>query len=335
MSLKRPLSHRRINHFYSHWGINFRGFFRALSGILLGKKLGGGSSITQQLARNLFLTPKFTISRKIKEMLLAIQIEKRYTKDQILTFYCNKIFFGGSIYGVGAAARYYFGKSIREINLAEAALLAGIIPGPNNIYNVFKRPENAINRRNFVLTRMREMKFIKANEYQNALKAKLPEKPFDINKDSVGDYFTEETRKYLEGKYGENLLYKGGLKVFTTLNGYLQAWAEEALRQGLRDLDKRRGWRSEDRLFNLLENKQDPKTHILPSWENEKIEVGRVLEGIVTEVGAKRAYTRITDYQGELTPENAQWTKKTLPKLLKKVMWHYLKYWPLIRTKKN
>ena len=139
-SLKKAIIAAEDNQFYSHWGINFRGFVRAVGGVLLRKKWGGGSSITQQLARGLFLTPEFSLSRKLQEMLLAIQIEKKYTKDQIMTFYCNKIFLGGSIYGVEAAARYYFGKSVREINIAEAALIAGIIPNPNGMYAVFKRP---------------------------------------------------------------------------------------------------------------------------------------------------------------------------------------------------
>ncbi len=145
--LKNALVAAEDNQFYSHWGINFRGFIRAVGGVLLHKKWGGGSSITQQLARGLFLTPEFSISRKLQEMLLAIQIEKKYTKDQILTFYCNKIFLGGSIYGVEAAARYYFGKSVREINPAEAALIAGIVPNPNGHLRDFQahgeRPEAA------------------------------------------------------------------------------------------------------------------------------------------------------------------------------------------------
>ena len=137
--------------------------------MLLRRKWGGGSSITQQLARGLFLTPEFSLSRKLQEMLLAIQIEKKYTKDQIMTFYCNKIFLGGSIYGVEAAARYYFGKSVREINLADAALIAGIIPNPNGIYAVFKRPQNVLKRRNYVLLKMMLLKQISIKEYQEAL----------------------------------------------------------------------------------------------------------------------------------------------------------------------
>ncbi len=315
-SLKKAIIAAEDNQFYSHWGINFRGFVRAVGGVLLRKKWGGGSSITQQLARGLFLTPEFSISRKLQEMLLAIQIEKKYTKDQILTFYCNKIFLGGSIYGIEAAARYYFGKTIKEINLAEAALIAGIVPNPNGIYATFKRPENVLKRRNYVLLKMLLLKFISDKEYQEALTVKLPEKPSDAGNESLADYFTEDARKYLEAKYGDNLLYKGGLKVFTTLNGEMQRWAEDALREGLRTLDKRQGWRG-GRLFNLPENKLDINKYRLPAWENAKIEPGQIIEGIVLEVSRTRAIVRIAGFAGELRAAEAQWTKKSLARLLR------------------
>ena len=315
--LKKALVAAEDNQFYSHWGINFRGFVRAVGGVLLRKKWGGGSSITQQLARGLFLTPEFSISRKLQEMLLAIQIEKKYTKDQILAFYCNKIFLGGSIYGIEAAARYYFGKTVKEINLAEAALIAGIVPNPNGIYSVFKRPENVLKRRNYVLLKMLALKSISSKEYREALEVKLPEKPSDAGNESLADYFTEDTRKYLEAKYGDNLLYKGGLKVFTTLNGEMQKWAEEALREGLRTLDKRQGWRSRSMHFNLLENKLNIDTYRLPAWENARIEPGQVIEGVVLEVGRNRAAVRIAGFRGELPAAAAQWTRKPLTRLLK------------------
>lgn len=315
--LKKALVAAEDNQFYSHWGINFRGFVRAAGGVLLRKKWGGGSSITQQLARGLFLTPEFSISRKLQEILLAIQIEKKYTKDQILTFYCNKIFLGGSIYGVEAAARYYFGKTVKEITPAEAALIAGIVPNPNGLYSVFKRPENARKRRNHVLMKMLLLKFISAKEYQEALAAKLPEKPSDAGSESVADYFTEDTRKYLESKYGDNLLYKGGLKVFTTLNGEMQKWAEEALREGLRALDKRRGWRSREKLFNLQENKLGISKYQLPAWENVKIEPQQIIEGVVMEVSKAKATVRIAGFTGEMPAAAAQWTRKPLLRLFK------------------
>lgn len=316
-ALKKAIVAAEDNQFYSHWGINFRGFIRAVGGVLLHKKWGGGSSITMQLARGLFLTPEFTLSRKLKEMLLAIQIEKKYTKDQIITFYCNKIFLGGSIYGVEAAARYYFGKSVREIGPAEAALIAGIIPNPNGIYSVFRRQERVLKRRNYVLLKMMLLKSIGIKEYQEALAVTLPEKPADAGSESLADYFTEDTRKYLEAKYGDNLLYKGGLKVFTTLNGETQKWAEEALREGLRNLDKRRGWRSREKLFNLAENNLSVDRYRLPAWENARIEANQIIEGVVMNVGKGKALVRIAAFTGELSAAAAQWTRRPLARLFK------------------
>jgi penicillin-binding protein 1A len=315
--LKKAIVAAEDNQFYSHWGINFRGFIRAVGGVLLHKKWGGGSSITMQLARGLFLTPEFSLSRKLKEMLLAIQIEKKYTNDQILTFYCNKIFLGGSIYGVEAAARYYFGKSVREITVADAALIAGIIPNPNGIYSVFRRRENVLKRRNYVLLKMMLLKSISVNEYQAALAVKLPDKPADAGSESLADYFTEDTRKYLEAKYGDNLLYKGGLKVFTTLNGETQKWAEDALREGLRALDKRRGWRSREKLFNLAENSLSVEGYRLPAWENARIEANQIIEGVVLEVGKSKAVVRIAAFKGELAAAAVQWTRRPLARLFK------------------
>jgi penicillin-binding protein 1A len=315
--LKKAIISAEDNQFYGHWGINFRGFVRAVGGVLLRKKWGGGSSITQQLARGLFLTPEFTLSRKLQEMLLAIQIEKKYTKDQILTFYCNKIFLGGSVYGVEAAARYYFGKTVKEINLAEAVLIACIIPNPNGLYAIFKRPGNTLKRRNYILLKMLLLNAINKNEYQQALAVKLPEKPFDAGSDSLADYFTEDARKYLESKYGDNLLYKGGLKVFTTLNGETQRWAEDALREGLRALDKRRGWRSRDKLFNLTESKLDVSAYQLPAWENIKIEPNQIVEGVVLEIGKSKVLVRIAAFKGEMKAAAAEWTKRNLPRLFK------------------
>lgn len=303
--------------FYRHWGINFRGVFRAVAGKVFHRNWGGGSSITQQLARNLFLTPEVSISRKLREMLLAIQIEKKYSKDQILTFYLNKTFFGGSVYGVEAASRYYFGKSAREINLAEAALLAGIIPSANRIYSIFKYPANCIRRRNYVLQQMGVMGLITVAQYDAAVRVKLPVKPHDINKEPLADYFSEEIRKYLEARHGETLLYKGGLRVYSTLNRDMQEWAERSLREGLRAVDKRRGWRIRNKLFNLRENKLDLKTYVVPSWENGRIEPEEVVEGVVTEVSDKRVAARINGYIGELTPENARWTQRKFTKILK------------------
>jgi len=307
------------NQFYSHWGINFKGTMRAIIGQIFNKNYGGGSSITQQLARDLFLTPERTWSRKLQEMLMAIQIEKKYSKDQILTFYCNKIFLGASVWGVEAASKYYFGKSVRNINLAEAALIPTIMPAPNGKYNVYLQPENCLKKRNSVLNRMLELKFITADQYREAIAFPLPKKPFDISEEEVGDYFVEETRKMVEAKYGDIRLYTGGLNVYTTLNVEMQKWAEQALKEDLRDLDKRRGWRG--KLKNLIlsaDSTIDIEAAQLPSWKRLKIEKGEIVEGIVMSVANQGAVIKIGDYRGMLAAENAQWTRKELKRVIQK-----------------
>jgi len=318
------------NQFYSHWGVNFRGTLRAVLGVLTGKEMGGGSSITQQLALNLFLSRGTTFSkkvgRKLKEILMAIQIEKRYSKDQILTFYCNKIYLGASVYGVEEAARYYFGKSVRDINLAEAALIPTIMPSPNGRYNVFNNPGNCLKKRNYILERMLDMKFITKEQYQEAIKVPLPRKPYDTEKEEIGNYFVEDVRKSLELEFGDQQLYTGGLRVYTTLNSEMQKWAEGALKEGLRALDKRIGWRTKPGLLNLLttNNNSENKLNIetddiqLPTWKWLKIDQGKILEGVVLEVTNQYALVRIDRFKGKLVAADAKWTRRTLPQILKK-----------------
>jgi penicillin-binding protein 1A len=317
------------NQFYSHWGVNFRGTFRAVLGVLTGKEMGGGSSITQQLALNLFLDRGSTFSkkvgRKLKEILMAIQIEKRYSKDQILTFYCNKIYLGASVYGVEEAARYYFGKSVRDINLAEAALIPTIMPSPNGRYHVFNNPGNCLKKRNYILKRMLDMKFITKEQYQEAIKIPLPRKPYDTEKEEIGNYFVEEVRKSLESEFGDQQLYTGGLRVYTTLNSELQKWAEDSLREGLRTLDKRIGWRTKPGLLNLLTtNNSENKINLdkddiqLPNWKWLKIDQGKIVEGVVLQVTKKYALVRIDRFKGKLDAADAMWTKRLIPQILKK-----------------
>ncbi len=324
------------NQFYSHWGINFKGTSRAIIGVLTGRELGGGSSITQQLALNLFLDRGTTFSkklfRKMKEILMAIQIEKRYSKDQILTFYCNKVYLGASVYGVEAASRYYFGKSVRDITLAEAALIPTIMPSPNGRYDVFLNPGNCFTKRNYILKRMLDMKFITEAQYRQAIKVPLPRKSFDIEREEIGNFFVEDVRKDLEEKFGDQRLYTGGLRVYTTLNSEMQVWAEKSLEQGLRQLDKRIGWRSKPGLINLLASpgEKGNKTNLetgnipIPSWKELKIEPGKILEGIVLEVSNvpevsnSSALVRIDRFKGRLNPADAKWTRKKLTQILKR-----------------
>ncbi len=304
--------------FYSHWGINFKGVVRAITGIVFGKRKGGGSSITQQLARDLFLTREVSVSRKFNEMLLAIQIERKYSKDQILNFYLNKIFLGASVYGVAAATQYYFGKPIKDITVAEATLLAAINPNPNRLFNVFSNPENCRNKRNMTLKQMLFLGYINKKQYEEAIKAELPKEPHETIKESIGDYFLEEIRKSIESKFGETLLYQGGLKVYSTLNSQMQKWAEESLREGLRELSKRRGWRSDNHPFNLIKNQLDLDEYALPEWKHMEIRENEIVNGIILKANNKQASIRVDTYRGRLKAADASWTKKPLSRILKK-----------------
>ena len=319
--LRKAIITAEDQQFRSHWGINFKGIFRAILGVIFKRDYGGGSSITMQLARGLFLfneRMERTFSRKLKEILLAIQIERQYSKDQIFTFYCNQMILGPSVYGVEAASKYYFGKSVKDIDLAEAALLAAIYPSPNGKFHVFRKQRNCIRRRNYIIKRMLESGLITKEQYSEAIKRELPEKPYEKEKDIKGDYFCEETRKYIKSKLGVSLLYEGGLKVYTTLNSEMQKWAEESLREGLRELDKRRGWRKSTKVFNVIKEKKDIEEYKLPSWKKVRIKKGEILEGIVLRVNNRRAIIRIDEYQCKLSAKNAKWTKMKLTRLLKK-----------------
>ncbi len=319
--LKNAIIASEDSGFKSHWGISFTSIFRAVSGVIFKKNLGGGSTITMQLARNLFLfeeRKQRTFSRKLKEILLAIQIEKKYSKDQIITFYCNKIPFGGPAYGVEAASRYYFGKSAKDINLAESALLTAIIPSPNGRYNIFKNPDNCRKKRDQILKKMLYLGLVSKEEFEDALKVELPSEPFDDDEYEIGSYFVEEIRKDLESKFGDTLLYEGGLKVYSTLNSEMQKWAENALQGGLRELHKRGGWRTKKKLFNIIKEKIDPETYEHKSWEKLKFEKGVFTNGLVTGVNNSKVTLRIKDYKGIITAKDAKWTKYSLRRIIKK-----------------
>lgn len=222
--------------FYKHPGVDILGIIRALyRDIKAGEIVEGGSTITQQLAKMLFLKPEKSITRKIKEAILSIQIEKKYTKDEILGLYLNQAYFGNRAYGIAAAAETYFGKSYKELNLAEIALLAALPKAPS-AYNPFKRPDIALKRRNLVLQRILAVGFITKEEYEEALKKPLPEHPHWRKFEAP--YFVETLRQELEVKFGERL-YKDGLRIYSTIDYSLQKKAEEAIRSELDKIHKR------------------------------------------------------------------------------------------------
>ncbi|MEW6419114.1 MAG: PBP1A family penicillin-binding protein [Nitrospirota bacterium] len=222
--------------FYTHPGVDFIGILRALwHDIKAGGIVEGGSTITQQLARMLFLKPDRSIKRKIKEAALSIQIEKRYTKDEILGMYLNQAYFGTRAYGIEAAAQTYFGKSARYLNIAEAALLASLPKAPST-YSPFKNPEKAKERRTMVLKQMLNHKFIKKAQYEEAEKVPLPLTPHFRKYDAP--YFIETLRQSLETKYG-NELYTSGYKIYSTLDSIMQQIAEESVKKGISSIEKR------------------------------------------------------------------------------------------------
>ena len=238
--LKQAIIAAEDAQFYSHSGINFRGIARAAwNNLRYGKIVEGGSSITQQLAKVLFLTPDKSFSRKLKEAAIALQLERRYSKDRILELYLNQIYFGHGSYGVEAAARTYFGKSVRELSLPEAALLAALPRAPG-VYSPFDHPEVATKRRAFVLNRMAEEKFITKAQAQRAIASTLGLIPAEQRR-TTGQYFVEYVHQLLEAKFGNDMIYKGGLHVYTTINLPMQLAAEQALRDGLRELRERTG----------------------------------------------------------------------------------------------
>jgi len=224
--------------FYKHSGVDIKGILRAIiKNIWAGEYVEGASTITQQLAKTLFLTPKKTIIRKIKEAVLSFQLERRYTKDEILKLYLNQVYFGSGAYGVESAARLFFGKTVNSLNLAECALIAGLPKSPSR-YSPLVNVGLALNRRNIVLKQMTATGIITETSLKKALKQPLlPEESGFVS--VKGPYFVEHIRKFLEEIVGPTRLYKSGLTVFTTLSWPLQKAAEQSVKKGLFALEKR------------------------------------------------------------------------------------------------
>jgi penicillin-binding protein 1A len=224
--------------FYYHWGIDPIGIARAtVQNYRRGRVVEGGSTITQQLTKLLFLTPDKSLERKLKEAVLALELERRYTKDRILEMYLNQVYFGHGAYGVEAAARTYFGKSVSELNVREAALLAGLPRAPTT-YSPFEHGEAAKGRREVVLRRLVEYGALKDADAKRLARADLGLIPPERRR-TTGQYFLNYVQQTLETKYGADMVFKGGLGVYTTLNPTMQLVAEEALRQGLKNLEGR------------------------------------------------------------------------------------------------
>ena len=305
--------------FFQHAGLSISRMMLALARDIFSRgNVPGGSTLTQQLARNLF--PKTigfdrTWERKIKEALVSIQIEKRYSKPEIFTLYCNQIYFGHGAYGVEAASQLYFRKHVKDLALEEAAMIAGIIQA-NVRQSPYVNPDAALRRRNYALDRMATEGFITDEEAATA-KAK----PIVVAGDPSGDgsqapYFLEEVRKYLEAKYGAKALYESGLTVSTPLDMPVQQAANRALDRGLRRIDKHRGvFRKPAR--NVLAEK-----HTLDGFRHDRwsrpIAEGDIVPAVVMAVNDTTATVRAGRFTGELNKAAIQWTRKTSPSAILK-----------------
>ena len=292
--------------FYKHKGIDYIGIGRALVKDLMHMSLKeGGSTITQQLAKILFLSPEKTITRKIKEAQLAIKIESELSKDEILELYLNRVYFGHGAYGVEMASQRYFGKHVGQITLPEAALLAGLIKAPNT-YSPYNNLVKAKERQEVVLARMQEEGYIKPSEREWAKRQPINLASLRTTTDAF-NYFLEYIRQQLEQRYGVEMVYKGSLRVYTTVNKRAQINAQRALQEGLREVDKRTGWRGaigKRELKDEIEERQ--KTTSFSASVND------ISTGVVLSVTAKEAVIKARGITGKLHLQDALWASNVI-----------------------
>lgn len=304
-------------HFESHFGVDVVRIVRsAVVDMIQWRKVEGASTLTQQLSRRLFLTPQKSWKRKIREALLAIQIERHFTKAQIFTMYCNIMPWGAGSFGAAAAADRYFGKQLNQLTLPEAATLAGILNNPT-YYSPVRHPERTLERRNEVLEAMLRNNKIGEAEYVRAIAAPLGLHIQRWNRE-VAPYFVQYVRRMLLNRYSQQTVNTDGLRVYTSLNPRLQEIAVHSLRQGLRVYDKRHGFRGPEK--NILRLRDpDGRTarerladYTDPDWESP-IVAGSRIHGLVMAVNAAYALVRFGNTTAEITPADFAWTKMTTP----------------------
>jgi penicillin-binding protein 1A len=297
-------------HFFDHWGVDLPRVAQAAWRDIVRRKLAeGASTLTQQLAGTLFLDRSDrSFHRKVEEALLAIQIERRYTKQQIFAMYCNQIYLGHGEYGMEAASEFYFGKPVGQLTLPEAATLAGIIPGP--IYSPVLHAPRALARRNTVIELMAHEGKITEEQARQAVQQPLT-LHLQYPRNDLAPYFFEEIRKYLESTYGTEAVHERGLRVYTTLNVKMQRAANQAVRDGLHVYDRRHGWRGH--LKNIF------KDHLgtIASYDDDdwhhKIEKGDYVSGLVTAVDNTAAVVKIGQYRAVIGAPDFAWTGRKSP----------------------
>jgi penicillin-binding protein 1A len=315
--------------FYKHSGINvWRIAGAAYRDIESGGKVQGASTLTMQLARNLFLSPDRSFHRKIEEALLAIQIERRFTKPQIFTLYANQIFLGHGVYGFEAASEYYFNKPAKKLTIEEAALLAGLPKAPG-YYSPINHPDRCLKRRNLVINSMLEDGRITAQQANDARN-----KPIQLHlqhdPNSLAPYYVEDIRRYLENKYGSDQVHEGGLRVYTSLDMELQRAANRAVLDGIAAYERRHGWKG--RLENVLAGGNSLTEYQNPDWDDDP-EVNGYVHALVTATAAGSATVRFGSYSTTLSQSDAAWTQKKVQDIVKPGDIVYLKVLSLSPTR--
>jgi penicillin-binding protein 1A len=302
--------------FFQHQGVDPVGILRAaLKNLEAGTIKQGGSTITQQVTRSFLLTPERSYIRKIKEIILSYRIEKAFSKDEILFLYLNQIYLGHGAYGVQAAAENYFGKPVKELSLAECAVLAGLPQAPTR-YSPFRHPEQARARQVYVLNRMVEEGYISRAQANEALALKLDIKPRrNIYVEEV-PYYTEHVRRYVEAKYGADALYTQGLQIHTAVNIDFQKMAEQEVNKGLQELDKRQGYRGPLKSVPPADTEafiRDQQAEL----DKNPLEPGRVTQALVAQVNdqAKTVSVKIGSDSGIIALADMDWARKPDPEV--------------------
>jgi len=308
--LKDAITSTEDQHFFEHWGVDLpRVMEAAWRNAIRGRIREGASTLTMQLAGGLFLDRSDrSFRRKMQETLLAIQIERNYTKQQIFTMYANQVYLAHGNYGFEAASEFYFGRPLAKVTLPEAALLAALIRGP--AYSPITNPKRALDRRNLVLDLMQRDGKITTQQEREA-QAQAVNLNVQSPRNELAPYFVEEIRKYLEGTYGTEAVHEHGLRVYTTLNIAMQRAANSAVRDGLHAYERRHGWRGN--LPNVVRDQHEPvQTYDDEDW-HRTISKGDYVNGLVMTADDKAAIIKIGPYRAVLTQPDFAWTGRHLP----------------------
>ena len=296
--------------FYTHPGVDYRGILRAaISNYLTGDRGQGASTITMQVARNFFLSPEKTYTRKLREIFLAFKIEKELNKDEILELYLNKIYLGNRAYGVGAAAQVYYNKTVEELTLPEIAMIAGLPKAPSR-YNPIANPERAMERRNYVLRRLRELDRIDQAQFDAAVVAPLTAGVHLSRTEIDAPYLGEMVRAVMVERYGEEA-YTGGYRVYTTIDAGAQAAANRSLRAGLLDYDRRHGYRGPEARLELPELPGEAGAEALEALLQPYTVVGGLLPAVVVAVEERQARVYVDNLGYGVIPWGGmQWARR-------------------------